>query len=219
MSSQDDETLLTSKHMLLRSGATQSQSYSHDLRNKVVSQTDEDVYQSMPTSFQRPQKRPRARTTQSRHRARTYSIDIQDPRVRRMNRSARSLRHAMLEHSPSKGSDIQLSVTGKSRATTAASIVADSLDPTGDGDGDNTVAGTTDAESEPEPELSRFSMFALTINFIIGVGVLDLPIIFYEAGIVLCSVLVVLATMSSNLAGNYVLESQSRGIMHAQVSV
>ena len=73
-----------------------------------------------------------------------------------------------------------------------------------------------DGSEEGEQVLSRFSIFALTINFIIGVGVLDLPFIFYQAGLLLCGILVVLSTLGSNLAANYVLESQARGIMRGK---
>ena len=79
---------------------------------------------------------------------------------------------------------------------------------TSDGD----IDGDADGGKKHKP-LSRFSISMLTINFIIGIGVLDLPYIFYQAGIVQCIVLVLLSALASHLAGHYVLEAQARGIM------
>ena len=181
-----------------------------------------------------------------RSRVRTFSIDIQDPRQRRLSRNiseqsiarggtnAASLQRAGSSKrgvfsyragAPSSGSINNTNNKGGKATTALVAADAESgkgVDGTGGvvGDGDGQVDGADGDQSEElekEPELSRFSMFALTINFIIGVGVLDLPFIFYEAGVILCSVLVIFATLGSNLAGNYVLETQSRGIMRSKV--
>lgn len=69
-------------------------------------------------------------------------------------------------------------------------------------------------KNEGKELLTNFSIFMLTINFIVGIGVLDLPYIFFQSGIVLCVIAVLLSALASQLAVHYVMEIQARAIMH-----
>ena len=218
---------------LLRSQSSrrQTQSYSHGLRQSTVSSatTYGSVYGSMPA------RRARSRTTahsahrphgNSNHRLRAFSIEVQDPRLRRMSRSEseRSISRGMR---PKTGSTRSIRSIQDSSGAPIGGLAHDSEfagaglkkvreDGAELGDGEE-GSDEDEGSEEGEPVLSRFSIFALTINFIIGVGVLDLPYIFYQSGILLCVVLVILSTFGSHLAVNFLLESQSRGIMRTKV--
>ena len=206
-----------SKTSLLDKSNDMSRSFAHGLR--PTSQSAATTYGAVHSSM--PVRRPRSHTHHHRHRPHAFSIDIQDPRERRMSRSrsemrlqrglpgrSTSYRSVGARHATSSQRSLMMNAPSEKDEEMAPSEFAGMEEGSEDGDG----------SEEEEPVLSRFSIFALTINFIIGVGVLDLPYIFSQSGILLCVVFVVFSTLGSFLAGNYVLESQSRGIMRSKVS-
>jgi hypothetical protein len=67
--------------------------------------------------------------------------------------------------------------------------------------------------------LKPFTVFTLSINFIIGIGVLDLPYIFYSAGLVTCTAVVIMSALVSQLAVHYVMEAQARAVAWTRVRV
>jgi hypothetical protein len=148
-------------------------------------------------------------------RKRTVSIDILDPRQRRsMSRSASQ--QAMRRDGSSSSVLRKQAFDGDADGGGGGGGGGGGSNDGGD-DGDELEGGSGGKAGprgeEPEQVLSRLAVFALTVNFIIGVGILDLPYIFYGAGLVVCIILVLLATAGSNLSASLLLESEARGIM------
>ena len=109
--------------------------------------------------------------------------------------------------------------TNEDAATESPALNEKLLDPTTGSDGndaDEPTDGAITGDNNPGA-LSSFALFMMSINFVIGIGLLDLPYIFYQSGIVSCIVLTTLATLASQLGVHYVVDTHARGVLLEKV--